>query len=457
MRGKLLLALPLAVAGFLTYSLTQGQDRTIDPARPPVAGPAERSQVIPAAAPSGESTVATLEQPAGRDPAKFTPLQRQVHIGTQRGADWLFRMNGVKGRFQHGYLPALKVEMEGDNFLRQAAAASTLAHAARFFNEDRYAARATQAILTLLEETATDPNDARVRHTTLPSLAVNRLGAAGLLVQAINNLPSPQPDLLDVSEQLCNFIRRQARVDGSLACLDDAVPPPQPSPTRGEGDNGVQSGKTPGDDAELVNQNVGPALLGLVRSHRFKPAPWKLDLVRKAAAYYRVWWKSNPGMAFVGTHAPAMAEAYLLTRDRALADFVFEMNDWLCVLQYDQIDPRRLAWYGGFKGWSGGAAIEGAPNVGSAIQASSLADACRVAREIGDAQRHPRYCEGLERCLQFLATLQYSDANTQHFADWYRPRLVGAFHASHQDGNLRIDFTQQAVDAQALYLEHVAR
>ena len=52
-------------------------------------------------------------------------------------------------------------------------------------------------------------------------------------------------------------------------------------------------------------------------------------------------------------------------------------------------------------------------------------------------------------------TLQYTEPNTQYFADWYRPRLAGAFHASHQDGNLRIDYTQHAVCALVQYLEYV--
>jgi len=85
------------------------------------------------------------------------------------------------------------------------------------------------------------------------------------------------------------------------------------------------------------------------------------------------------------------------------------------------------------------------------------AEACRTAREMGDVARHGRYRDALERCLQFLATLQYTEGNTQHFADWYRPRLVGAFHATHQDGNLRIDYTQHAVGALVLYLEQAAK
>jgi vacuolar-type H+-ATPase subunit E/Vma4 len=59
----------------------------------------------------------------------------------------------------------------------------------------------------------------------------------------------------------------------------------------------------------------------------------------------------------------------------------------------------------------------------------------------------------LHRCLQFLVRLQYTDANTQHFEEWYRPRLIGGFHASTQDGNLRVDYTQHALSALATYLE----
>jgi hypothetical protein len=79
-----------------------------------------------------------------------------------------------------------------------------------------------------------------------------------------------------------------------------------------------------------------------------------------------------------------------------------------------------------------------------------------VARETGDVTRHKRYRESLERALQFLTTLQYINANTQHFADWYRPTLLGGFFASHQDGNLRIDYTQHAVCAMVQYLSYVA-
>jgi hypothetical protein len=96
--------------------------------------------------------------------------------------------------------------------------------------------------------------------------------------------------------------------------------------------------------------------------------------------------------------------------------------------------------------------------VASATCAEGLAEACRVAREAADLERHRRYLAALEPCLQFLTTLQYTDGNTQHFAPLYRQRLlVGGFHGSHRDGDLRLDHSQHAVCAMIQYLTYVAQ
>ena len=343
------------------------------------------------------------------------------------------------GRFVSGQLPALGVVVERDNYLDQAGATLALARAGRFAGEPRYVARATQSLLLLLEDTAVDPNDPRVRYTCFPSTVLNRLAAAGLLVMAINELPAPQRDLLDKSEQLCNFIRRQQQADGSLCCTDDAT------------DASLIT------TAELINHNTGLALSGLMHSQIHQPAGWKTEVVHKALAYYAPWWRRHKNMAFIPWQTAAYAEAYLRTQDPAYADFVNEMNDWLCGLQYDRLDPRQALWFGGFKNWVDDKAVENAPDVGSASYAESLVEACRVAREAGDRVRYERYSSALERCLQFLATLQFTDANTRHFADWYLPTVQGAYHASHHDGNMRLDYTQHVLCAQVQYLTYVVR
>jgi hypothetical protein len=423
--------LALALGGFVTWSLLRGQP----PPRLRLEPAAPAAKPAPAPASPAPAPAAAPADAAGRDLDKLSPLQRQMYLSVLGAADWLRRANRDDGRFVYGYLPAVNQVMEGDHYLRQAGAAVALARAARFTGDRDAAARATQAVLTLLSDTTTDPGQPDVRHTALPSSVINRLAAAGLLVLAVHELPAPQDDLIRQAEQLANFIRKQQRPDGSLCCADDAG----------------------ADDPDAINYYPGEALYGLMRSQQRRPAAWKTEVLRKALAYYRPWWREHKNPAFVPWQTAAYAEAFLLTREPAFADYVHELNDWLCGLQYERMDPRRPLWAGGFRGWADGKPVEGAPDVASAACAEALAEACRVARATGDVVRYRRYSAALERALQFLTTLQYTEANTQHFAPWYRQKLVGAFHASDQDGNLRIDYTQHAACAMIQYLSHVAR
>ena len=131
------------------------------------------------------------------------------------------------------------------------------------------------------------------------------------------------------------------------------------------------------------------------------------------------------------------------------------MTDWLCSLQYEPGDAVRASWVGGFRPCIDGQAVQLTPDIRSAEAAECLAQACRVARAAGNLPRLQRYRRALESSLQFLQTLQYTEKRTQHFVEDYRPALLGAFHASAQDGKMRIDYTQHAVSALVLYLEYV--
>jgi hypothetical protein len=432
----------LALGVFAVFSLTHGQEQqsapSLDAPRAKTAPANPKSEIRNPKSQTG--TIRSSSDSGSRisDFSKLSPLHKQIWLSAQRGAEWLYRANVPDGRFTNGVAPALGTTLEGDHYLRQAGAAAALARAARFFGDQRYAARATQSVVTLLADTAQDPRDPRMRSTVFPPASVNRLAAAGLLVLAIHELPDPDKDLLAKAEQLCNFIHGQQQADGSLSL-----------------GNGPQ---TDGPDAEAVNYYPGEALYGLIRSQQRQPAAWKIDVVRNALAYYKAWWRKHPDMAFVPWQTAAYAEAFLSTKEHAFADFVFEMNDWIVRLQYQGFDdPKQVVWSGGFKGWTCGKSVETMPMVSSASYAEGLAEACRVARTLGDLPRHQSYTGALERCLAFLTTLQYTEANTQHFAEWYRPTLLGGFHASHQDGNLRIDYTQHAGSAMVQYLTHVAR
>ncbi len=422
-------SLLLASLGFVLLSLTYGQEHKAPlpvPDKSVIQAGASSSVVVESIPPLSRS------MPGTSSDAGNQLFLQQMSLSAQRGGEWLCRVNQADGRFVDGYLPDLKSPLEGDHYLRQAGAAYALAQVASLRHNEHYAAVARQAVLTLLLDTALDPQDPHVRRCTLPCLVVNRLGAAAHLILAINELPTPGDDLLEQSEQLCAYIAKQRMPDGSLRFID------------GQSERDV--------DPEAINYYPGQALYALMRSQRYRPAEWKTEVIRKALPFYQAWWRSHASMAFVPWHTAAYADAYQLTKEKAFADFVFEMNDWLCGLQYTRLDPRHPLWFGGFMDSHDGTTTSTPPQIGSAQYAEALATAGQVAHALKDQARYVRYGSSAERCLQFLTTLQYTEANTQHFADWYRPVLLGGFHASHQDGNLRIDYAQHAICALVRYL-----
>jgi hypothetical protein len=386
------------------------------------------------ATPIAESPVSPL------DPSQIrNPFHRGILGSAIAGADWISRNHRPDGLFLYGLVPSLDRPLDEDYYLRQVGGAFALARAARVTGDEIYTVKARQAVLALLASTVVDPKDPTIRYPRFPSAIANRLGGAGLLVLTIHELPEPAEDLLEQAEQLCRYIHKQQKEDGSLTFQEHVLP--------------LATGFE--DDREGINFYPGEALYGVILSHRRKPAAWKLDCLRRALAYYRAYWREdrNKSTAFVPWQTSAYTEAYLITGEKAFAEFVLEMTDWILTLQLN--DPSKPLYLGGFGMWLDGKPLAVTPRIVSASFAEGLADACRTARQLGDTQRFNRYSRATESCLQFLTTLQYTSRSTSHFTDAYRPRVLGAFHASHQDGTVRVDYTQHSICAMFQYLEHI--
>ena len=395
--------------------------------------------------PASQIKQATLIVPAKdafrkpRDGSTLPETAQPIYFSAERAMEWLKRTNRADGRFVYGFQPALRVQIDGDNFASQAGATFALARAARYYQDRAGTAKASQAALSLLLETMLDADNRTLRYLAAPPMAVDRLAAHGLLISAIHELDGSDKydDLLKQADQLCNYLRQQQRSDGSLCVSVDSTL--------------LKSGSD-----ELDADRAGWALQGIIRSHKQRPQEWKLDMLRKARGYYASAWQQNKSLALVCSQTPAYAEAYLQSNDPAFKEIVFTMNDWLVGLQYrDDFDSTRKHWGGGFQRFRAGKAEPAVPDISSALPAESLAEACRVARQAGDLTRLKTYERALIRNIHFLMSLQYTAAKTQHFVDPFRPAILGAFHASHQDGNLRIDYTQHALCAMMQYLDAV--
>jgi hypothetical protein len=384
------------------------------------------SPVVPAAATRRVETPLSAFEPLAAFPM---PTQHAVRSALH-GSAWLTRMNQPQGRFVFGYLPALRQTMDGDHDLKQALAAVAVAQSAKFTGDERQAAVASQAILALMAATKIDPADANCRVPMHNSAACNRVGFASLVALAVYELPAADDKLIAEAEKLCAFVQKQLRADGSVQYADN-----------------------PADDPAGANEYPGYALHALVVSNRVRPAGWKADAVKKAATFYRAAFKTAPHPMLAATLTPAFAELYFQTKDATAVAAAFEMNDWLCELQIPPADPKRPMWAGGFRGFANGQAVDSPPGFETGAYLQSLSCACKLARELPDQQRFARYRQAATDAAQYAGGLQYTEANTRHFADAYRANtLIGGFYLSPTDGNLRIDATARCVSGLLRFL-----
>jgi hypothetical protein len=428
-----------AVAAILTYGVTRAQG----PSEPPKVLPAEVLAPTPIGPTTKGVVPATASAPATRKSAPFDrfrkydelpELTREIVFSAQRGTEWLARdgIHQPNGRFVPGINPALGKPTEDDHFIRQALGAFALARAARLTGDEKYAVRASHTILSLLAETPRDPGNPSLRKPVHQAVICNPVGAASYLSLAIYELPDAAPEMLQAGEELCQFLRGYLQTNGSVRFTEPDMP------------------AEPGG----VNLYPGPALAAIAMGNRSSPAPWKKEALARGMAYYRKHFQSNPHPGLVPWMTVAFAEMHLQTKDRAYAEFVFEMTDWLRKLQYQNPERQRALWRGGFPTVADGKVLQTAPTIDSAYYALGFADACRMIRQMdrADPARYDDYRAALARALQFLTTLQYGEENTTHFAAHFRPYLLGGFHPSHADGTLRVDHTAVAVAALSQYL-----
>ena len=403
-------------------------------AQPPAAPP--MSPTSPRPLPSGMSTSpvppdgAANETPLARfEPLTAFPQQTQSAVrSVLLGAQWMTRMNQAQGRFLFGYNPALRQPILGDHDLKQARGALALAQAAKFSGDEKQAALAAQAILTLLAATKLDPADPNCRVPVHSSLICNRVGFAAVVVLAIYELPAADAKLLAEAERLCEFLHKQCRPDGSIHYTDG----PTDVPTQ--------------IDPIGVNEYPGTALHAIMASNRVKPAAWKTDVAKKGMAFYRGYFKAHPHPMLAATLTPACTELYLQTKLTDAASTVFEMNDWLCALQIGATDPRVPQWAGGFRSVVNGQQADLPPGPETGLFVQSLACAYQLTRLTPLGPDFAKYQAAVMNAVQFLCGLQYLEANTRHFENSFRANmLIGGFYLSPTDGNLRIDATATAV------------
>jgi len=390
-----------------------------------------------AVAPTPTPPVAASDIPLSKfEPLASFPTVTQFAVrGVLLGSTWMAKMHQSHGRFLYGYNPALRQPISGEHDLKQAQSALALAQAAKFSGDQKHAAIASQAILTLLASTKLSPSDPNCRVPVQASVVCNRVAFTAILALAIYELPNADPKLIDDAERLCGFLRTQLRTDGSVHYTDG----PTDVPTQ--------------TDPAGVNEYPGYALQALAVSNRVRPAEWKKDAVKRGVGYYHTLFRTKPHPMLAATLTPCAFEYYLQTKLNDAATAVYEMNDWLCTLQIVLTDPQTPQWAGGFRSVEKGQAKAPPTTAETGLYVQSLACADQLTRLTGDLTRERKYRPALLGAVEFLCGLQFIEANTRHFDNIFRANmLIGAFHLSPNDGNLQTDATACAIVGLLRYL-----
>jgi len=190
------------------------------------------------------------------------------------------------------------------------------------------------------------------------------------------------------------------------------------------------------DSDSGINFYPGEAMLALMQLYEKTGNEKYVQSVRSAFSYYRDYWRENRSTAFVPWHIQANLLLYKATRDQQVADFVFEMADWL-IRGYQITESAYKDYVGGVP--------KNNPGCSTSTHMEGINDAYALAKMVGDEPRQNAYRESIRNGTRFILLSQYTPENTFYLSN--RKRAIGGFRASLINNQQRNDYTQHAVSA----------
>ena len=339
---------------------------------------------------------------------------------------WMLRNISTEGALPYKYWPSRGVESPADNAIRRFLASLALARLGELRRNARIQEAARRNLRFNLRRYFRRLGDGR---GAIVERAGAKLGAAALAALAILESPARR-----------EFAAELGMLAAGIASLADAK-------------HGFRTFFFPSErDGENWNFYSGEALLFWAEAMRrgLRQAP-SLEQWMAAFACCRRRHRHARNPAFVPWHTQACASVFAQTKRQELAEFVFEMNDWLLSMQqWDGLtadlrgrfyDPSR-PYFGPPHAASTGAYLEG------------LADALALARAVGDENRATAYQRAVDRGLRSLRQLQFRD-HRDAFYIFRKERVLGALRTEVYDNTVRIDSAAHALAAAIKVLQPV--
>jgi hypothetical protein len=180
------------------------------------------------------------------------------------------------------------------------------------------------------------------------------------------------------------------------------------------------------DDNSNIDYYPGEALIAIAKLYEYKPDQKYLDFLNKAFVYYRDYWRKNINFPFIPWQSRAYAKLYQFTDNKEVADFVFEMNDYLIDQQPKSNTCSGFAFYDG---------------IAIAVRMEGMNQAYATALKAGDTKRANCYAEYVKEASNYILNLQ-----TKKFAG-INKRAIGGFLQKENVLSHRVDRNQHAIMA----------
>jgi len=185
-----------------------------------------------------------------------------------------------------------------------------------------------------------------------------------------------------------------------------------------------------------IDYYPGEAMLSLITLYHETKNESYLHAVSDGFIYYKAYWRINKNTAFIPWHTQTYALLFDVTKEREVADFIFEMNDWI-IENYQIKNSIYKDEIGGFPLYH--------PTFSTSVFLEGISDAYRIAVLLNDTIHIERYREALQLGTRFILQTQWTNDNSFYLEN--RTRALGGFKTSLTDNSIRIDNTQHAVMA----------
>lgn len=330
----------------------------------------------------------------------------------ERMGQWLIREVDPSGRIEHQYFPSKDSYAPTNNSIRQFMASRSLLKLAAQHNKEELWQLCEKNIRYNLQTFYV--SEGPVGFIEYDNK--RKLGAAAIAAIALLEYPENEK-FEDTLVSLSRFIDHLWQEDGSFRTFYKS--------TRND------------------NQNFYPGEALLFWAMLYGREPGQDELLKKfmkSFSYYQRWHRLNRHPAFVPWHTQAYLLLWQQTRDHALAESIFEMNDWMLEMQqWERVlyEDSRGRFY------NPGKPLYGPPHAASTgMYLESLIAAFELARELGDSRRETAYRRAIIRGLRSLLQLQFQD-DIDMFYISDKDKVRGALRTTVYDNVVRIDNVQQ--------------